>query len=164
MDEKKKVLIIDDDQGVCLVVQHALEATGEFVVIASNDIQAAESLCVREQPNLLLLDNIFPGSKRGSDVVKILKGKEETKNIPIIILSGKGEMIYSPKKQKFDWLPNNPVAKSRGEIVEGKDPAVLAKAYGVDDYIAKPFTNEILLEVIRDVLKKRAKLSESQNP
>jgi len=157
MDEKKKVLVVDDDQGACLLIQHTLESTGEFTVVVSNDIQTAESLCIREKPDLLLLDNIFPENKKGSDLVKILKTKDETKNIPVIILSGKGEMVYSAKKQKFDWLPNNPVARSRGEIVEGKDPVVLAKTYGVDDYISKPFTNEILLEVIHDVLKKRTK-------
>src|SRR3990167_4176080 len=158
MDEKKKVLVIDDDQGACLLVKHTLESTGEFDVATSSDIETAENLCIRERPDLLLLDNIFPGNKKGSDLVKILKAKDDTKGLPVIILSGKGEMIYSAKKQKFDWLPNNPVARSRGEIVDGKDPVVLAKAYGVDDYISKPFTSEILLEVVRDVLKRRGKL------
>jgi two-component system alkaline phosphatase synthesis response regulator PhoP len=161
MEEKRKVIMIDDEPDLCLMVKENLEETGEFEVITVTKALEGESLCVREKPDIILLDNVMP-DKKGSDIAKSLKSNSETKDIPIIFISGKGEMIYSRKKSQFQWLPNNPMARSRGEIVEGKDPAVLAKAYGVDDYISKPFTTEILVEVIKDVLKRKRKTTETE--
>ena len=160
MPDKKKVIMVDDDRGACLLVRDILEKTGEFTVIATSDAKEGEGLCYKEKPDLILLDNVMP-EKKGSDIVKALKNNDETKGTPIIMISGKGEMIYSPKKQKFEWLPNNPTALNRGQIVEGKDPEQLSKAYGVNDYIAKPFTAEILIEVIKNVLEKKQKQSET---
>ena len=156
MGEKSKILFIDDEPDLCLLVKGNLEETKEFDVITSTDPLQVEALCQREKPDLLLLDNIMP-ARKGSDIVKALKKNEETKQIPVIMISGKGEMVFSKKKGQFQWLPNNPAVRDRGDIVVGKDPEELSKAYGVDDYISKPFTTELLIQVIKDVLKKAMK-------
>ena len=156
MADKKKILMIDDEPDLCLLVKGNLEETGEFEVVTTSNSEEAEGLCKRERPDLILLDNVMP-TKKGSDIVKILKKDAEAKDIPIVMISGKGEMVYSKKKGQFQWLPNNPAARARGEIIEGKDPEVLAKAYDVDDYISKPFTTELLIQVIQDVIAKSIK-------
>ena len=161
MGEKSKILIVDDESDLCLLVKGNLEETKEFDVITCTDPKQVEDLCQKEKPDLLLLDNIMP-ARKGSDIVKVLKSGEETKNMPIIMISGKGEMVFSKKKGQFQWLPNNPAARSRGEIIEGKDPEELSKAYGVDDYISKPFTTELLIQVIKDVLEKARKKREKE--
>ena len=153
MSDKKKIIMIDDELDLCLLVKGNLEDTGEFEVLTTSDAPNAAALCQKEMPDLVLVDNVMP-AKKGSEIVKELRKNAATKGIPIIMVSGKGEMIFSKKKGQFQWQPNNPVAQNRGEVVEGKDPEVLAKAYGVDDYISKPFTTELLLQVIKDVLER----------
>ncbi len=160
MSEKTKIVMVDDESDLCLLVKGNLEETGEFEVVTTADPAQAENLCRSQLPALILLDNVMPG-KKGSDIVKALKKDSVTKDIPIVMVSGKGEMIFSKKKGQFQWQPNNPAALARGEIVEGKDPESLARAYGVDDYISKPFTTEVLVQVIKDVLEKARKRKEA---
>jgi len=156
MSDKKKIVMVDDEPDLCLLIKENLEETGQFNVVTVSDPLAAEDVCRKEMPDVILLDNVMP-QKKGSEIAKTLKGDAQTKNIPIIMASGKGEMVFSPKKSQFQWMPNNPTAQKRGEIVDGKDHIVLAEAYGVDDYVAKPFTTELLVEVINGVLNKARK-------
>lgn len=154
--EKKKVVMIDDEPDLCAIVKANLEGTGQFIVTTTNQPQEAEAICKKEQPDVVLLDHVMP-SRKGPDVAKALKSDPETKSIPIIMVSGKGEMVFVKKKNQFQWQPNNPATKNRGEVVESKSPEVLSKAYGVDDYVSKPFTTEVLVEVINEVVKKARK-------
>ena len=159
MADKKKILVIDDEADLCILIKENLEGTGQYVVVTSTNPLEAESLCKREKPDLVLLDNIMP-TRKGSEIVKVLKNDSGLKSIPIVMISGKGEMVYSKKKGQFLWQPNSPAAKGRGGVVEGKNPEILSKAYGVDDYISKPFTTEILVQVIGDVIAKSVKAQE----
>jgi len=153
MAEIKKVLMIDDDAGACHMVKEGLEATGGFAVTTTSDVHQALDLCHKEHPQVILLDNIMPG-KKGSELIKDLKGDAEAKNVPVVMVSGKGEMVYLEKKHQFHWEPNNPMVKERGELPDSKNPEVLSQAFGVDDYISKPFSLEVLIQVVTDVLEK----------
>ena len=156
MAEKNKVLMIDDEPGVCVLVKRILEETGYYEVVTSSNPLEMENLCQKENPRLIILDNVMP-QRNGSEIVKALKKDHRTKHIPIIMFSGKGEMVYHEKKDQFQWLPNNPMAaRNRPVIAGGNDPAELARVYGVDEYIAKPFTPAIFLEIIQDVLDRTA--------
>ena len=161
MAGQKKILVIDDEADLCTLIKENLETTGQFAVVTSTNPLEAESLCQKEKPDLLLLDNIMP-ARKGSEIAKALKSDSATKGIPIVMISGKGEMVYSKRKGQFQWMPNNPATKDRGQVAEGKNSEVLSKAYGVDDYISKPFTTEILVEVITDVIAKREKAKEEE--
>jgi len=156
MSEKKKILMIDDEQDLCNLVKANLEDTGQFEVTTLSAPQEAEKLVAQVQPDLILMDVVMPGRK-GDEIVKALKGNDTTKKIPIIMVSGKGEMVFNKDKNEFKWLPNNPMVKDRGELPEGRSAEALAEAYGVSDYVAKPFTTDLLVDVINDVLKRSAK-------
>ncbi len=156
MADPVKIVMIDDEQDLCALVKANLEETGEYQVVTSTDPLAAEELIRTEKPDLVLLDNVMP-QKKGQEIAGRLKQEPETQNIPIIVISGKGEMVYNRKKDQFQWLPGNPMAKERGEIIDERNPERAAKAYGVEDYISKPFTTDILITVIRDVMKKARK-------
>ncbi len=156
MSEKKKVVMIDDEQDLCALVKANLEETEEFEVVIVSDSIAALQVCENEKPDIILVDNVMP-QKKGSELVKDFKTSEILKKTPIIMVSGKGEMVYAKGKKQFQWLPNNPRARERGEIVEGKDPEILSQAYQVDDYIAKPFATDLLIDVINEVLEKKRK-------
>jgi len=169
MAEKKKILIIDDEPDFCFLVKTNLEDTEEFEVVTSNNPEMAEDVIRNENPDLIILDNVMP-KRQGSELVKDLKKNPDIHGIPIIMVSGRGEMVYIKGKDQFKWLPNSPVLKDRKDIVEGKNPETLSKAYGVDDYVAKPFSTEILIQVIHEVLEKIEKKKgredggQNQNP
>jgi len=154
------ILLIDDELEYCAMVKEKLEATGEFSVTTLTDPNGAEAKVQQMKPDLILLDNVMPG-RMGSDIAKKLKAKgSETRSIPIIIVSGKGEMVYVKKTDEFKWMPNAPLVKTRGPLPEAKGAEALAKAFGVDDYVAKPFKIEILIEVIKDVMARTRKVEE----
>jgi DNA-binding response OmpR family regulator len=156
MAEKTKILMIDDEQDLCFIVKANLEDTGNFAVVTTSNPLEAEDLIKRERPDLIMLDVVMP-KRKGSDIVLSLKKDPDLKKIPIILVSGKGEMIYNKKKDEFKWMPNNPMVKDRGALPEAKGAEALAQAYGVDDYIAKPFTTDLLVEIVNETLAKSKK-------
>lgn len=146
------VLVVDDDADYGAMIKQKLEATGEYAVTVLMDQSKTEATVAQLKPGLILLDNVMPG-RMGSEIAKILKKKgSETKRIPLIMVSGKGEFIYHKKINDFKWEPNNPMVKTRGTLPEAKGAEALAQAFGVDDYVAKPFKIEILIDVIKDVV------------
>ena len=157
MADKKKIVMIDDDENACFLAKAMIEQTGKYEVVTSTDPLDAERLCQQEKPDLILLDVVMP-KRKGSEVAKSLKRDATTKDIPIIIVSGSGEMVYKKGffgKFKWQWLPGLSVAKERGTLVDTRYPEKAAKAYGVESFLSKPFYKESLLEEIEYFLKKR---------
>lgn len=153
MSDKKKIVVIDDEPEFCHMVKEVLEATGAYEVTSSSDPSQAENVIRQATPDLLLLDIVMP-KRKGTDIIAALKNDDALKRLPIIVVSGKGEMIYDKKKHDFKWTPNNPVVKERGTLPDVKGAEALAQAYGVIDYISKPFTNQILIDVVGEVMAK----------
>jgi CheY-like chemotaxis protein len=151
MPDSFKIIVIDDDQGACLFLKKILEKAGPFSVITTTDSKAAVHLCVQEKPDFIIVDNVMPEVK-GAHLVQSLRGKSLTKKIPILMLTGKGEMVFEQKKEKFEWRPNSPIVKQRGELEEQKNPPSLPNAYGVDYYMAKPVNTIKLLEIANHLL------------
>ena len=157
MSEKIRVVMIDDEEPLCVVVKANLEDTGEFDVVYITDPKEAETTVEKENPDIIILDNIMPG-RNGVDIIKDFKSKGgDLASVPIIMVSGKGEMVYNDKKDEFKWMPNNPAAQGAGNFPDGKSAEALSEAYGVDDYISKPFTTDLMVEVIKSVLQRKRK-------
>ena len=121
MAGKIKIVMIDDEADLCELVRSNLEETGRFQVITATQPREAFSICLREEPDLILLDIVMPDVK-GPDLTKQLKTHRDTSAIPIIVISGLGEMVYSKKKDKWQWLPNRSVVLTRGKVIREKDP------------------------------------------
>ena len=157
----KKILVVDDEPHLVEVIANRLRVHHYEVLTAILGEEGFEKACT-EMPDLILLDNVLPG-RLGSDLVlKLRKKDSEFRKTPIIIVSGKGEMIYQKKSNEFKWLPNNPITKTRGQLPDVRGAEALAQAYGVNDYVAKPFKIEILLEVVQEVIKKTRKVTEEK--
>ncbi|MBU2632359.1 response regulator, partial [Patescibacteria group bacterium] len=80
-----KVLLIDDDDSTLSVYSIALKQAGIDIATASTStdgINKARS----EKPDIIVLDQILPDAS-GNETLKELKSQEETKNIPVLILS-----------------------------------------------------------------------------
>lgn len=85
MPNEIKLLIVDDDMTLRELYEERMKAEGYIIVSASDGEEAIEK-ATKEKPDLILLDIMMP-KINGIDVMKMLRGKEETAHIPIIILT-----------------------------------------------------------------------------
>lgn len=81
-----KILIVDDDENICEVIKMYLETTGYNVKVA-HDGKAAKEEFVNFSPNLVVLDMMLPGI----DGMEVLKWIRKDSNVPVIMLTAKGE-------------------------------------------------------------------------
>jgi DNA-binding response OmpR family regulator len=111
----KKILVAEDDQDILFILDLILKKSGYKVEPLPDGTSIVHKR--KDWPDLFILDKDMP-SIDGLAIVKYLKLKEETKNIPIIMISC------------FHYLKNK------------------AKAAGVDEFIEKPFEMSHLLAVV----------------
>src|SRR5579885_669331 len=116
---KRRILVIDDDPDILEAVQMLLESEG-FAVKTSLRADSLNQLN-GDMPDLILLDVLLSGQD-GRTVAKRLKSREETKHIPILMMSA------------------HPTAHKT------------IKEYMADDFIAKPFDIDFLMEKIKQHL------------
>lgn len=87
MSSNYKILIADDSESYLKIIQQIFEIIGqEYDLIFAHDGKEAYNLVVEHQPDMAILDVIMP-DMNGIEVAKQLKKTEETKDIPIILLS-----------------------------------------------------------------------------
>ena len=82
----EKILVADDEQEIRNLLDHFLKGQGYEVVLASDGNQALK-LAAEENPQVIILDIKMPGLD-GLEVCKRLKEKEQTKLIPVIVITG----------------------------------------------------------------------------
>ena len=121
--EKRKILVIDDDETVTVLLQAILEFAGFEVYMAGNAAEVNGSLWGDAKPDLVILDVMMPVLS-GVTVAEIFKGNEATASIPILYASGKSE----------------------SELRE-----IVAET-GASGYITKPFGAAKVLQAVREVL------------
>ena len=113
-----KIFIIEDEPSIIKLVQHNLEKEGFIVSSSLNGNEGLKEL-KKFQPHLLLLDWMLPDLS-GIDICKSIRRESNLKNLPIIMLTAKGE-----GEDKIKGLNS-----------------------GADDYITKPFSfNEVLARI-----------------
>ena len=122
---KKRVLVVDDEPDIRELVQHHLEIEG-FEVLSAPDGEKGLFLIQNELPDLIILDLMLPGID-GLEVCRKLNNIESTSDIPIIMLTAKGEEI---------------------DIIKGL-------AYGADDYVTKPFSPRVLMARAKAILRRQ---------
>lgn len=84
--DKNKVLLVDDDEDVLLVLKEGLEEEG-YCVAAANNGHGALALAKSEHPDIIILDLEMP-DMYGGDIARILKEDPDTKDIPVMFLTG----------------------------------------------------------------------------
>ena len=132
MSSKKKILIVDDEPDMVAGLQAFLEDNGYEICSAFNGIEGMEVM-KKEKPDLITLDLLMP-EKTGIKMFRELRKDEETKNIPIIMITG-----ISNEAQSF--------SNFKKFIYERKIP-------GPEGFIEKPIQTEKLLLKIEEILKK----------
>jgi CheY-like chemotaxis protein len=124
MGEKKKILIIDDEENFTKLVKMNLEATGKYEVKIENKGILGFSAAKEFKPDLILLDILMPDME-GSEVISQLNDDMDTKNIPVVFLTA----IIKEKE-----------VKESGGVIAGHR------------FIAKPVSADKLIEVIERTL------------
>jgi two-component system, OmpR family, phosphate regulon response regulator PhoB len=128
MSERKmprtSILIVEDDADILHLLTYNLQSAG-FQVASAMDGYAALAMVKQVQPQLVLLDLMIPGID-GLEVCKELKRNPQTRDIPVIMLTAKGEEI----------------------------DRIVGLELGVDDYVVKPFSPRELILRIRAVLRR----------
>lgn len=85
MENKKKVMIVEDDTVLANALSLALEDQGYQISLAT-DGEEAERMILAEKPDLILLDLLLP-IKNGFEVLKVVRQNPDTKNVSVVILT-----------------------------------------------------------------------------
>ena len=120
------ILIIEDDEDIQQLVTYNLIRSDYKVSCADNGRHGLD-IAGRENPDLILLDLMLPGFD-GLEICKMIRADAKNKNIPVIMLTAKGE---------------------ESDVVKGLE-------CGADDYITKPFSPKVLLARIKAVLRRKS--------
>jgi len=129
------ILLVEDEQDLLELLSYNLAREGfavETAMTGEDGLKKAREM--GKQLDLVLLDLMLPGID-GLEVCRTLKGRDHTSNIPVIMLTAKGE---------------------ESDIVRGLE-------FGADDYITKPFSPRVLMARIGAVLRRRDGESRSDN-
>ena len=102
----EKILVADDEQEIRNLLDHFLKGQGYEVVLASDGNQALK-LAAEENPQVIILDIKMPGLD-GLEVCKRLKEKEQTKLIPVIVITGFGDNKMAALNTGADDFVNKP--------------------------------------------------------
>ena len=119
-----KILIVDDEQDIVELLSYNLEREG-FSTVKAYDGEAALGLVRSEKPDLMILDLMLP-KMNGLDVCKAIRRNPETVNLPIIMLTAKGDEIDK----------------------------IIGLEIGADDYVTKPFSVKELIARVRTILRR----------
>ncbi len=119
-----RILVVEDESAIREMLCFVLEQQG-FEVIESEDFDSAVKCLVEPYPDLILLDWMFPGGS-GITFAKEVKRGEFSKDIPIIMLTARGE----------------------------EEDKVRGLEVGADDYMTKPFSPKELVARIKAVLRR----------
>lgn len=92
---KKKILIVDDEAHIVELVKVCLEDS-DYDLVDAYDGQEALEKAESERPDLILLDIMLP-KLDGFEVCRRLKDSESTREIPVVMLSAKGQEVDKVK-------------------------------------------------------------------
>lgn len=101
----KKILVIDDDEGIKDALRAILESEGYQVDVANNAKSLLSSTST--QPGLILLDYFLSGTT-GHSIAQSIRSNEQTKNIPIVMLSADPRHRQEVKKEVVNDFLDKP--------------------------------------------------------
>src|SRR5208283_6139237 len=119
-----KVLIVEDEEALALLLQYNLEAEGFRVSLAQRGDEAEVAIS-EDPPDLVILDWMLPGLS-GIEICRRLRSREATRTLPVIMVTGRGE---------------------EAERVRGL-------SVGADDYVVKPFSVPELMARVHALLRR----------
>ena len=119
----KKVLLVDDSSTARLVTRMIFSQKSNYVLLSAVDGRDAVERARAEKPDLILMDVMMP-RMTGLEACRVLKQDKETSNIPVILLTTRGEESF---------------------VREGYES-------GCSDYLTKPVNDAELLDLLKAYL------------
>lgn len=123
---RSRILVVDDEPDILNLLEYNLRRAGFEAILAKDGPEALEA-ARRHRPDLVLLDIMLPDME-GTEVLRRLKSADSTAQIPVIMLTAKGEEVDK----------------------------IVGFELGAEDYITKPFSPRELVLRVRAVLKRTA--------
>lgn len=123
-NRQKMVVVVEDEPDIKEVIEYNLQREG-YRVLSALDGEVGLKLIQKELPDLVLLDLMLPGLD-GIEICRRLRSQTATKNIPIIMVTAKGD----------------------------EADIVLGLGVGADDYVTKPFSAKELVARVKAVLRR----------
>ena len=123
---KTTILVVEDERDILQLIAHNLKSA-DFDVLTAQDGYEALSVAKNHLPQLIILDLMIPGLD-GFEVCKELKRSPVTKDIPVIMLTARGEEV----------------------------DRIVGLELGADDYVVKPFSPRELILRVRAILRRHA--------
>ena len=120
-----KILVVDDSPTICLFVTRALEKAGYRVITASTANEGLQKI-FQVRPHCIVIDVVLPGMS-GFSLCRQIRSYDPQRRVPIIMVSTK----------------NTPLDQSWG------------LRQGADRYLPKPFTDEMLVTAVHEVMQAR---------
>jgi len=130
---KNTILIVEDEEDIRTLLTYNLGKEG-FSVTAVESGELGLQHAIENHPDLIILDLMLPGMD-GLSVCRALKNSDNTRQIPIIIASAKGE---------------------EADIITGLE-------MGADDYVTKPFSPKVLIARIHALMRRTVQQPADQN-
>jgi DNA-binding response OmpR family regulator len=124
MNKMTKILVVDDDEGVTVLLGKILIASG-FEVVLVNDSAQSLNMAHETKPDFFILDLMMP-EPNGFEVCRMLRADPEFEGTPILIITASDDY----------------------------DSKAIAYVAGANDYITKPFDQDELPERINLLLRK----------
>ncbi len=124
----QRILVIDDEEFVRAMFRICLERTGKYEVLTAADGKQGLKMARKEQPDLILLDVTMP-RMNGLEVLKRLGAREQTRFIPVIMVTG-----------------------------DDRDETMSKAMYQyADRYLVKPIERDVLLESVAKTLERKGR-------
>jgi DNA-binding response OmpR family regulator len=133
MSSGDRILVVDDEADILNLLDYTLSRAGFEVVTAADGPEALEK-AKRSTPSLIVLDIMLPDMD-GTDVLKRLKDNEATRQIPVIMLTAKGDEIDK----------------------------IVGLELGAEDYVTKPFSPREFVLRVKAVLKRAGSPASGSN-
>ena len=121
---KHLILVVEDEEALGLMLKYNLEKEGYDVIVQTRGTKVLDDV-ERHQPSVILLDWMLP-EMSGVEICKLIRSKPDIKNIPIIMLTAKGE----------------------------EEDKVKGLSAGADDYVTKPFSVPELMARVKSQLRR----------
>ncbi|MEA1917483.1 MAG: response regulator, partial [Campylobacterota bacterium] len=120
---KPKILIVDDQDDIRIMIKIILKRAGDYEYIEASNGKSGYELAIKELPHLILMDAIMP-IMDGFESIKYIRENSKTRNIPILMISA----------------------------LSSSDDKVKAISSGMSDFIAKPFDKTELIIRVNSLL------------
>src|SRR5438876_821277 len=104
VEEKRRILIIDDDRDASHLIKILLEKNGRYVVLEENAAATAHQSARNFRPDLILLDVMMPGTD-GGDVAAQIEADLDLQRTPIVFLTGLVTKAEAKGILSFQWHP-----------------------------------------------------------